>query len=146
MEHSAVPALTDDLGFLLSRAGGLAVRTSNAALAGSGLRVRTYSVLGVVCDSAGGVSQRELADVLGVDPSQVVQLVDELAAAGRVERRPSPTDRRTKLVVATVAGRAARRDAAAAVDAALTRRLAELTAGEQHLLRELLGRLVLTDR
>jgi DNA-binding MarR family transcriptional regulator len=138
--------LTDDLGFLLSRASGLLVRTTNAALAGHGLRVRSYSVLLLAADSGDGVSQRELADVLGLDPSQIVLLVDELAAAGLVERQPSPVDRRTKLVVATEAGRAARADAGLDVDAAQIRQLAELTAGEQHLLRELLGRLVASGR
>ncbi|MDQ0377106.1 DNA-binding MarR family transcriptional regulator [Amycolatopsis thermophila] len=34
-----------------------------------------------------------------------VQLVDELAARGYVERRPHPTDRRSRLVVLTARGR-----------------------------------------
>ncbi|GAA4316157.1 hypothetical protein GCM10023162_22650 [Klenkia terrae] len=97
--------LTDDLGFLLSRASGAVVRATNAALTSHGLRVRQYSVLVLACDAADGVTQRELADVLGLDPSQVVLLVDELAGAGLVERRPSEADRRTRLVVATDAGR-----------------------------------------
>jgi DNA-binding MarR family transcriptional regulator len=139
-------ALTDDIGFLLSRASGLVVRASNAALAGHGLRVRPYSVLLLACDTEEGLSQRELADVLGLDPSQVVLLVDELVTAGLVERRPSPTDRRTRLVVATDAGRVARARAGVDVDATLTRQLAELTAGEQLLLRELLTRLVAGGR
>jgi DNA-binding MarR family transcriptional regulator len=143
---SDTAALTDDLGFLLSRASGLLVRTTNAALAGHGLRVRSYSVLLLAADAEDGVSQRELADVLGLDPSQIVLLVDELAAAGLVERQASPVDRRTKLVVATEAGRAVRAEAGLDVDAAQIRQLAELTAGEQHLLRELLSRLVASGR
>ncbi|MCW2535157.1 MAG: Transcriptional regulator, MarR family [Modestobacter sp.] len=139
-------ALTDDVGFLLSRASGLVVRASNASLAGHGLRVRSYSVLLLAGDTEEGVSQREMADVLGLDPSQVVLLVDELAAAGLVERRPSPVDRRTRLVTATDAGRAVRARAGVDVDATMTRQLAELTAGEQHLLRELLTRLVAGGR
>jgi DNA-binding MarR family transcriptional regulator len=139
-------ALTDDVGFLLSRASGVVVRASNASLAGHGLRVRSYSVLLLAADSLDGVSQRELADVLGLDPSQVVLLVDELAAAGLVERRSSTADRRTKLVVATDEGRSARMRAGRDVDAALARQLGELTSGEQHLLRELLTRLVLAGR
>ncbi|MCW2677557.1 MAG: Transcriptional regulator, MarR family [Modestobacter sp.] len=146
MDGSDAAALTDDVGFLLSRASGLVVRASNASLAGHGLRVRSYSVLLLAADSVEGVSQRELADVLGLDPSQVVLLVDELVTAGLVERRPSPTDRRTRLVVATDAGRVARARAGVDVDATLTRQLAELTAGEQLLLRELLTRLVAGGR
>lgn len=135
-------ALTDDVGFLLSRASGLFVRASNAVLASYGLRVRSYSVLLLACAADDGISQRDLAGVLGLDPSQVVLLVDELAESGLVERRASETDRRTKLVVATDAGRALRAQAVMEVDAAVTGQLADLTPTEQYLLRDLLGRLV----
>ena len=112
--------LADDLGFLLSRASGQVVRATNAALAEHGLRVRQYSVLALACEAADGLSQRELATVLGLDPSQVVLLVDELTAAALVERQAPEADRRTRLVVATEEGRrvreAARRDADAAVE------------------------------
>jgi DNA-binding MarR family transcriptional regulator len=135
-------ALTDDIGFLLSRASGLFVRASNAALVSYGLRVRSYSVLLLACAADEGISQRDLAGVLGLDPSQVVLLVDELADSGLVERRPSDTDRRTKLVVATEAGRALRAEAVREVDVAVAAQLADLTGTEQYLLRDLLGRLV----
>lgn len=135
-------ALTDDVGFLLSRASGMFVRASNAVLASYGLRVRSYSVLLLACAADAGISQRDLAGVLGLDPSQVVILVDELAEAGLVERRPSDVDRRTKLVVATAAGRELRAEAVGHVDAAVTAQLADLTGTEQYLLRDLLGRLV----
>jgi DNA-binding MarR family transcriptional regulator len=139
-------ALTDDVGFLLSRASGLVVRASNAALAGHGLRVRPYSVLLLACDAEEGMSQRELADVLGLDPSQVVLLVDELTGAGLVERRVSGTDRRTKLVTATAAGRAVREAAARDVDGALAAQLGDLSADERGQLQALLTRLVLGGR
>ncbi|WP_207506404.1 MarR family winged helix-turn-helix transcriptional regulator [Klenkia taihuensis] len=133
--------LTDDLGFLLSRASGAVVRATNTALAGHGLRVRQYSVLVLACDAAEGVTQRELADVLGLDPSQVVLLVDELAGRGLVERRPSEADRRTRLVLATDAGRALRdvaeRDATAAVEAPL----GLLADAERDRLRDVLTRI-----
>src|SRR3954453_23936137 len=95
-ELTDMAALHDDIGFLLTRASGLVVRATNAALTDVGLRVRQYSVLvladDTADDTADGISQRDLAEALGLDPSQVVALVDELAAAGLVERRPSPTD------------------------------------------------------
>lgn len=136
------PGLTDDVGFLLSRASGRLVRASNAVLAGHGLRVRPWSVLVLACDAAEGVSQRELADVLGLDPSQIVLLVDELTAAGLVERRPSPADRRNKLVLGTAAGQAVRTAAARDVELALAGELTDFSAGERQLLQELLTRLV----
>jgi DNA-binding MarR family transcriptional regulator len=140
---TATAALTDDVGFLISRASANFVRASNAALLSHGLRVRSYSVLLLACETDGGVSQRDLASVLGLDPSQVVLLVDELAQSGLVERRPSDTDRRTKLVCATTAGRQVRAAAVGDVAAAVAGQLAGLTSTEQFLLRDLLGRLAL---
>ncbi|SSC24078.1 DNA-binding transcriptional regulator, MarR family [Klenkia terrae] len=133
--------LTDDLGFLLSRASGAVVRATNAALTSHGLRVRQYSVLVLACDAADGVTQRELADVLGLDPSQVVLLVDELAGAGLVERRPSEADRRTRLVVATDAGRRVRADAERAATEAVEVPLGLLAEAERERLRDMLTRI-----
>ncbi|MGY1707476.1 MarR family winged helix-turn-helix transcriptional regulator [Geodermatophilus sp. SYSU D00697] len=135
-------ALTDDVGYLLSRASGLLVRATNAALAEHGLRVRSYSALLLACDSAVGMSQRDLAEALALDPSQVVLLVDELTEAGLVERRPSESDRRTKLVVATDTGREVRRRAERATAQAHAGQLGGLTDEEQGQLRDLLGRLI----
>jgi DNA-binding MarR family transcriptional regulator len=140
---TATAALTDDVGFLLSRASGNFVRVSNAALVSHGLRVRSYSVLLLACGAEEGISQRDLAAILGLDPSQVVLLVDELAESGLVERRPSATDRRTKLVVATEAGRQVRTAAVEDVASVVTAQLSELTSTEQFLLRDLLSRLAL---
>ena len=132
--------LTEDLGFLLARVSGEVVRATNAALAEDGLRVRQYAVLLLACDSRHGVSQRAMARVLGLDPSQVVALVDELAQAGLVERQPAPTDRRAKLVTATEAGYRKRERAAVRAADAVHGALAPLSADEQATLRELLSR------
>jgi DNA-binding MarR family transcriptional regulator len=48
----------------------------------------------------------ELASLLTVDPPNLTPVVDDLEQAGLVERRPHPTDRRVKLVVATPEGAA----------------------------------------
>ncbi|WP_019810009.1 MarR family winged helix-turn-helix transcriptional regulator [Saccharomonospora halophila] len=136
------PELTDDVGFLLSRASGLAVRGANAALGEYGLRVRQYSVLALAVRAPDGISQRELADTLGLDPSQVVLLVDELVGAGLVERRPAPSDRRTRLVVATGEGERVRHRAGERVWADTRHRLRALSDAEQDTLRELLARIV----
>jgi DNA-binding MarR family transcriptional regulator len=48
----------------------------------------------------------ELASLLGVDPPNLTQVVDELEKRGLVERQAHPTDRRVKLVAATAAGEA----------------------------------------
>jgi len=41
-----------------------------------------------------GISQKELAELLEVEPITVARLVDRLEARGLVERRPDPRDRR----------------------------------------------------
>jgi len=133
--------LADDLGFLLSRASGQVVRATNAALVEHGLRVRQYSVLVLACEAAEGLSQRELATVLGLDPSQVVLLVDELVAAGLVERQAAEADRRTRLVVATSNGRRVREAAGRAADAAVETPLGLLGEAERDRLRDMLTRI-----
>ena len=135
-------ALTRDVGFLLSRASGLAARQAHAALAEHGLRIRQYSVLSLDADVQDGISQRDLAAVLGLDPSQVVLLVDELTSAGLVERRPSPTDRRTRLVAATAKGRKVLQPAAEGAERRVQGQLSALTDDEQEVLRGLLARIV----
>lgn len=139
-DHMSRP-LADDLGFLLSRASGQAARATNAALAEHGLRVRQYSVLVLACEAADGVSQRELATQLALDPSQVVLLVDELAAAGLVERQAPEADRRTRLVVATAEGRRVREVAGRDADAALEAPLRLLGDVERDRLRDMLTRI-----
>lgn len=41
-----------------------------------------------------GLSQKELAEILEVEPITVARLIDRLEARGAVERRPDPRDRR----------------------------------------------------
>jgi MarR family transcriptional regulator for hemolysin len=41
-----------------------------------------------------GLSQKELAEILEVEPITVARLIDRLEARGMVERRPDPKDRR----------------------------------------------------
>lgn len=50
------------------------------------------------------MSMGELATALGIDPPNATVVVDELQDLGLVERRPHPTDGRTKLVEATAKG------------------------------------------
>lgn len=100
--------LEDDLGFLLARASALMVKAGNEALAPLDLKVRAYSVLSAVCDGPDGVTQRRLADDVGLDPSQIVALVDELEGRDLVVRTVDSNDRRNKLIVATKGGRALR--------------------------------------
>ena len=103
------------------------------------MRSRHYTVLVVAAD--GGRSQRELSDLLGLDPSAVVAVVDDLARDELVRREPHPVDRRTRLVVATEQGMRRLqevRDLARGVDASLQ---ARLSPDEQRTLVDLLRRI-----
>lgn len=103
-----VTRLIDDLGFLLSRAGGLLIASANTALAPLGLKARSYSVLVTAAEHPDGVNQRRIAEILALDPSQIVGIVDDLEQRGLVERRLDPADRRNKLIFATSDGLALR--------------------------------------
>jgi DNA-binding MarR family transcriptional regulator len=116
-ERLRASALTADLSFLLARANALSLSAGHSALAQYGLRVRSYSILALVVDDS-RPSQRDLAEYLRLDPSQVVALIDDLQARGLVAREPDPDDRRTNVVVATEAGRELFTSACAAVRAA----------------------------
>jgi DNA-binding MarR family transcriptional regulator len=142
-EPPAVPAaLARDPGFLLARAGGAAIRALNRSLARHGLRSRQYTVLTAAAE-APGRSQRDLGELLGVDPSAVVAIVDDLERDGLVRREPHPLDRRTRLIVATGAGRARLADVAGSAGEVGTALLAGLAEDERATLVELLGRLAL---
>lgn len=130
----------DDISFLLARANALSVAAGNAALVPLGLKVRLYSVLALAAGDS-GLSQRELAEFLRLDPSQVVSLVDDLQSRGLVERRPDPADRRMNVVAATAAGRALAGRAHHAAEKAERATHADLTADERTLLADLLRRL-----
>jgi DNA-binding MarR family transcriptional regulator len=51
-----------------------------------------------------GATAVELAEHLGVTKQAAVQLVDELEKRGYVERRPHPTDRRSRMIALTQRG------------------------------------------
>lgn len=54
-------------------------------------------------------TMRELADIIGLEPSNLTSVVDKLEARGLVERQSAPDDRRVKRVALTRSGRAMRK-------------------------------------
>jgi len=101
--------LHSDTGYLLYRLGLRSGQLFNTFLQESGLRLRHYALLRFLATSEGAL-QRELSTSLGYDPSAIVGLVDDLEKLGFAERRPSPEDRRSRIVVLTETGRAFLRD------------------------------------
>ncbi|MGJ9403967.1 MarR family winged helix-turn-helix transcriptional regulator [Arthrobacter sp. KK5.5] len=125
--------------FLVARTRSLGSALANGRLAALDLRVRSYSVLSLACAEP-APTQRELADFLSLDPSQIVALVDALERRGLVGRESDPSDRRSKLVSATLEGRAVYREARKATAAAEDEALAGLDASEREVLLRLLAK------
>ena len=69
-----------------------------------GLTPASFGLLNLL-GARSGATQRELGSEMGIDPSTMVSLLDELEAAGLAKRRPHPTDRRAREVVITSKGR-----------------------------------------
>ncbi|MGE4553204.1 MAG: MarR family winged helix-turn-helix transcriptional regulator [Desulfovibrionaceae bacterium] len=63
-----------------------------------GLSSSRWVVIFALADLARPVSQKELADAIGVEGPSVVHILDHLQKEGWVRRRVSPKDRRVKLV------------------------------------------------
>jgi DNA-binding MarR family transcriptional regulator len=89
-----------------------------------------------------GLSQQALGETLGIFPSRLVAMVDELERRGLVDRRDSPADRRSYALYLTRAGRAMLeqiRQVAREHEVALC---AALSDAEKAVLAELLARIV----
>jgi DNA-binding MarR family transcriptional regulator len=72
-----------------------------------GLSPSTFEALVTLMRVAGdaGVSQKRLADEIGVTPGTISIRIDRLVAEGLAERRPDPESKRNALVVLTDQGR-----------------------------------------
>jgi DNA-binding MarR family transcriptional regulator len=105
---------TADLCWLLSRASHVLTTELTAALEQLGISPRAQSVLGAAM--TGEHTQIELARMVGLDKTTMVATLDELQAAGLAERRPSPSDRRARIIAVTEAGERAAGDARAIAD------------------------------
>jgi len=74
------------------------------ALESLGLTTALFALLNVVGAHEGAI-QQEIGAAMGIDPSTMVSLIDQLEAEGLAKRRPRPTDRRAREVVITPKGR-----------------------------------------
>ncbi|MDQ1596443.1 MAG: hypothetical protein QOH40_2999 [Arthrobacter pascens] len=130
-------SISQDLGFLLAKLHAAGSVLNNRALAEFDLKERSYSVL-ILANSGLEPTQRELADFLSLDPSQIVALVDELEKRGLVVRAPGKQDRRAKTVTATAAGSRQQAKAEVAARRAEAEVLSGLAEEEAAQLKELL--------
>lgn len=131
--------LATDIEFLTARTRALGSARANKLLTPLGLKVRSYSVLSLACSGL-APTQRELAEFLSLDPSQIVPLVDGLEKDGLVERTADPSDRRSKVITGTAAGARLYKKARAVTAEGEAVTMSKLSAAEQETLRELLSR------
>jgi len=125
---------------LLVKLGFFASNRFAAALAPTGLEPRQFGLLTRLAEHE-GASQQRLGEVLGLNPTRMVFLVDDLEALGLIERRRNPNDRRSYALYLTTKGKKALQAAEAVRrehEAALSR---GLTAAERAQLTKLLGKI-----
>ncbi|MDI9330484.1 MAG: MarR family transcriptional regulator [Alphaproteobacteria bacterium] len=89
-----------------------------------------------------GVDQRTLAALVGLDASTLGGVVDRLETRGWLQRQPSPTDRRVKLLNISPEGRRLLQDMASSIEASQQRILAPLPAVKQAQFMAMLAELV----
>src|SRR4030095_7111514 len=89
--------------FLLSQLGAHAADRFGERIKGLGIAPRHAGILRIIATTP-ACNQRALAKRLGVLPSRMVILLDELSEKGLVERRRSTTERRHSEIVLTRRG------------------------------------------
>jgi DNA-binding MarR family transcriptional regulator len=96
-----VAEFAGQLFFRLWRASHIRVQEELASI---GLTSALFGVLNFLGARKAAI-QLEIASAMGIDPSALVSLIDQLESAGLAKRRPHPKDRRAREVVITPKGR-----------------------------------------
>jgi DNA-binding MarR family transcriptional regulator len=125
--------------FLLAQVGAHAAAQFAERLAPLGLTPAHAGSLRVIAASAGS-SQQEVAERLGMFPSRLVALVDELQERGLVERLENPRDRRIYVLQLTARGNQALQSIGGVAHEHQDALLAALNAEERGVLAALLSR------
>jgi DNA-binding MarR family transcriptional regulator len=99
--QTEVAEFAGQLFFRLWRASHTRIAT---ALESIGLTPASFGLLNLL-GARDGAIQQELGSAMGIDPSTMVSLIDQLESAGLAKRRPCPTDRRAREVAITPKGR-----------------------------------------
>ena len=110
-----------------------------AAWLPQGLRLGHLAVLGALTEGDAR-TQRELAELLKIHPSDMVTLVDDLARRDLISRTTDPADRRRNLITLTTSGRKLVRQATTQSRRIHRELLSVLSRDEQESVRQLLDR------
>ncbi len=97
--------LRRDLGFAIAEVKRLATLAMDKRMRPLGLSQATWRTLFHLERHGEGITQRALAENMGIEGPSLVRLLDNLERGGLVERRPSPTDRRANTLHLTAKAR-----------------------------------------
>lgn len=128
------------VGYSLKRAYHLIQSDAMRVLEPLGLRISTYSALTVICDNP-DLRQSQLAEILSIERSNTVVIIDALEQQGLIARHRVPTDRRSYALRATPAGRRLNGAATHVLEAHEDRLLTTLSDEERRTMIALLRRI-----
>jgi len=140
-DHVAAYSLDNSLGHLASRFSRVVLRRLTADLAATGLQITAeqYSLL-VQLWEQNGLSQGGLADKSAKDKTTMARLAAGLEARGLIERRPSASDGRERLLFLTSEGQSVMERATYLARKILSDAQQGIDAGELDLCRDVLRR------
>ncbi|MFF9156986.1 MarR family winged helix-turn-helix transcriptional regulator [Streptomyces sp. NPDC014846] len=144
MAEAPLPAIRSLPSWLLGRAAARGRALVADALAAEGMKMWHHVVLSAVRDLA-PVAQADLGRGVGLDPKDVVGILNDLQSAGLVVRVPDPADRRKNAVSLTDDGARVLDRCETAAGSANDELLAPLTAAEREQFTALLTRISGTD-
>ena len=127
--------------WLISRAYAHAHRLLAEGFAATGVRGYHYRLLAAL-EEFGPASQAALGRRTGIDRSDVVAVLNDLAARGLIERSPDRDDRRRNIIEITPAGTEQLRELDEILASVQERLLAPLSASDRRQLTRLLNRLL----
>ncbi|MCW7944137.1 MarR family transcriptional regulator [Streptomyces hygroscopicus] len=144
MAEAPLPAIRSLPSWVLGRAAARGRALVADALAAEGMRMWHHVVLSAVRDLA-PVAQADLGRSVGLDPKDLVGILNDLQSAGHVVREPDPGDRRKNAVSLTENGERLLKRCETAAREANDALLAPLSAAERDRFMDLLIRISGTD-
>lgn len=137
---AAFGLLPELLGYHLRRAQSAVYQDFAATMNGGDITPGQFGVLALI-DANSGLSQTRLAEILGIDRSTLVAVIDKLERQGLVERAARPNDRRSHALKLSSQGQKRFAVLSREVRRHEARIARKLSAGERATLIELLQRI-----
>ena len=132
--------LKRQLSRLIGMTGAQTRKIANEAMGAIGAHKDHFVVLAALAE-LGPASQAQVSDRTRVYRSDLVAVLNELAAGGCIQRAPDPADKRRNVITITDAGRERLAELDAILDGVNERIMAPLAADERDQLFALLGRI-----